>query len=97
MKQLLWDEEARSGPLIPAIEGTAHQLWGYKGRKPQWPHSLLVYPDGSVVTRETPTFGSPTSDMETALVLIGGKDYRFDESDPVYLALVAAGQQFRDV
>lgn len=96
--QLLWPEDKRSGPLIPMIEGTPHQLWGYRGRKPQWPWTIIVRQDWSVEQFESPTFGTDTSDESTArFVLRGGTDVRVEVGSPLHTALVGAGFEFRPV
>lgn len=96
MRQLLWPEGDRQGPFVYNGEG-AHQLWSRRGRSPQWPNSLVIDDQGVVTVQPNPTFGFPASDFAQFTVLVGGKDYRFDDTDPIYLALVAAGYSFRDV
>lgn len=98
-KQLIWPESQRQGPFVYQGEG-AHQLWSRRGRSPQWPDSIIVTADGQVVVRPNPTFGTPQSPLSPhsdVTVLIGGRDYRYIDTDPIYLALVAAGYEFRDV
>jgi hypothetical protein len=96
MRQLLWPQADREGPIVYNGEG-AHQLWNRRGRSPQWPKSLVIDDSGAVTVRPNPTFGYDGSDFDQFTVLVGGKDYRFDDTDPTYLALVAAGYSFRDV
>jgi hypothetical protein len=94
-KQLIWPESARSGPFVPQLDG-AHRLWMFKGRSPQWAHSILVWESGLIEQLESPTVET-LNRPELRLWIKGGSDFRVAEDSELYEWLTSVGYEFRDV
>lgn len=92
LKQLLWPETARSGPVVPDLDGP-HRLWKFRGRKPQWPHSILVWSSGLVEQIEAPSIET-LNRPELLLWIKGGSNFWIDTDEQVYEWLVDVGYEF---
>lgn len=77
------------GPNVPSGPGVS-PLWQYiKG--PPAEKSIIIFPNGLVVQRANPS----TRDMVGAhTVILGGTDFRCEDTSFAYSALVAAGFEF---
>ena len=92
--RLVWPTEERSGPYVPDIEGTPHQLWAYIKTNPQWPWNIRIMDDGLVEQRP----GMTQDDInEAKYVLWGGHVYEVEEGSELHVLLVAAGYTFTEI
>lgn len=89
--RLIWPTGKRSGPYVPDIEGTPHQLWGYIQTNPPWPWNIRVLANGAVEQREGMTQDEIN---EAEYVLWGGHNYDLDMTGELYATLVGAGYDF---
>ena len=92
--RLVWPVEYRSGPYVPDIEGTPHQLWGYIQTNPPWPWNIRVLANGTVEQRE----GMTQDELnEAKWVLWGGHQYDMEAGSELHAILVTAGFTFVEV
>jgi hypothetical protein len=68
----------------------------FKGRKPQWTHSILIWHSGLIEQLESPSIET-LNRPELRLWIKGGTDFRVCEGDELFEWLTDVGYEFRDV